>query len=215
MRNTLTLAVLSAAALGTAAALADETTLTRGNIRVTAEFDVDMEVEDVVIETRTLDGWRVDAFETEDAQEAIAMGDTAPLAGRVAAIAAACGPQCTILDESEAATLWNSLQSLSLPGSSPDGPLLKVPITLSRLPEIERALAPITSARHYSVAGNLALIAPSDEAATAQTLDALGLPALRLRGQGAARIGARPSADMEDRTARAMDPDHRFVPLPE
>jgi hypothetical protein len=80
MRNTLTLAVLSAAALGTAAALADETTLTRGNIRVTAEFDVDMEVEDVVIETRTLDGWRVDAFETEDAQEAITMGDTAPLA---------------------------------------------------------------------------------------------------------------------------------------
>lgn len=80
MRNTFTLAVLSAAVLGTAAALADETTLTRGNIRVTAEFDVDMEVEDVVIETRTLDGWRVDAFETEDAQEAIAVGETSSLA---------------------------------------------------------------------------------------------------------------------------------------
>lgn len=163
--------------------------------------------------------WEVEALEIttnpETAVLARFMGDSAPLAGRIAAIAAACGPRCSILDESEAAALWNCLQSLSLPGSSPDGPLLKVPITLSRLPEIERALAPITSARHYSIAGNLALIAPSDDAATAQTLDSLGLPALRLRGQGAARIGPRPSADMEDRTARAMDPDHRFVPLSE
>jgi glycolate oxidase FAD binding subunit len=160
--------------------------------------------------------WEVEALEILTSPEiaviARFMGDRTPLGTRIAAIAANCGPRCSILGEEEADFIWTSLQSLSLPGSLPESPLLKIPTTLSRLPELDRILAPITSARHYSVAGNLALIAPANEAATMQALSDLGLPGLRLRGRGSARVGPCPSSSLEARIAHAMDPEGRFIP---
>jgi hypothetical protein len=77
MRNLISCACL---ALLASVAAAEETTLTRGNIRVTAEFDAGLEIEEVIIETRTQEGWQIDEFETDDAAEQIAQGDVASLA---------------------------------------------------------------------------------------------------------------------------------------
>jgi hypothetical protein len=77
MRNLISCACL---ALLASVAAAEETTLTRGNIRVTAEFDAGLEIEEVIIETRTQQGWQIDEFETEDAAEQITEVDVAALA---------------------------------------------------------------------------------------------------------------------------------------
>ncbi|NBX25919.1 MAG: hypothetical protein EBQ99_07705 [Planctomycetes bacterium] len=77
MRNLISCGCL---ALLASVAVADETTLTRGNVRVTAEFGADLEIEDVVIETRTQGGWQIDEFETDDAVDQITEGDATALA---------------------------------------------------------------------------------------------------------------------------------------
>jgi hypothetical protein len=76
MRHLTITSILAAAALGTGAAIADETTLTSGNVRVTAVLEADLDVEDVVIEVRTSNGWTIDEVQTEDAADQLAEGES-------------------------------------------------------------------------------------------------------------------------------------------
>lgn len=81
MRHLTITSILAAAAFGTGAAIADETTLTRGDVRVTAVFEADLEIEDVVIEVKTANGWIIDEMQTEDAaDQLVESGSSSPLA---------------------------------------------------------------------------------------------------------------------------------------
>ena len=80
MRNLTTLTMLAASALAGTMAVADEATFTQRNVRITAELDADFEIEEVVVETRTTDGWQVDFVESAEANEVLAEADTLALA---------------------------------------------------------------------------------------------------------------------------------------
>ena len=141
------------------------------------------------------------------------MGDAPALASRINCIAASFGPAAELLSDHEAASFWDPLNDLILPGTHPLSPLAKVPTTLHRIPALDAALASIGAARHYSMAGNLALISSPDAPALDAILSNLGLSGLRLRGPGPVRPGTPNASLMEARVSSALDPLRKFLPL--
>jgi glycolate oxidase FAD binding subunit len=139
------------------------------------------------------------------------MGDEPALTARGEAVLAATGRGGRILTETEAAQQWSGWASLRF--GEPGAPLARVPVTPSKILSLEKALAGTGAVRHYGLAGNAAWIAGLDAA----ELDALflreGLSGVMIRGEGPARIGARPSPVMEARVKSALDAGGKFPPL--
>jgi glycolate oxidase FAD binding subunit len=141
------------------------------------------------------------------------MGDAPALASRINRIAASFGPAAQLLSDHEAASFWNPLNDLILPETNALSPLVKVPTTLHRLPALDAALVSIGAIRHYSMAGNLALISSPDAPALDAILSNLALSGLRLRGPGPVRPGIPNASLMESRVSSALDPLRKFLPL--
>lgn len=160
--------------------------------------------------------WEVEALELEVRSGSPRilvrfMGDEPALTARVQGVLAATGRGGSILPEAEAAVLWSSLANLTF--GLPEAPLVKVPLTASRIAALEEALAGTGAVRHYSMAGNLAWIAGVDAAVLHPLLERARLSGVTIRGAGPLRPGLRPAALMEDKVKSAMDPNGRFPQL--
>ena len=110
---------------------------------------------------------------------------------------------------------WQGLRYFA--SAPPESWIVKVPLTLRRLPDLERVLGAGVP-RRYTVAGNVAWLAwPVDRPRT--ELDLAGLNGLFVRGPaldgaspwiGPEKVGA---AIFARRVKDALDPDGRFPPL--
>ncbi len=99
--------------------------------------------------------------------------------------------------------------------------LLRVPMTPSQLMDLDRETEPLTAARRYSVAGNLAWFTIAEWTQVSPLSDCLaqfGLGGTILLGppipdapSNRVHIGKRPSPSMLKRVKSALDPDGRFV----
>ena len=79
------------------------------------------------------------------------------------------------------------------------------------------AFGRIDAQRRYSIAGNVAYatVDPKQLPGIVSELEKLALTAVVLRGDApSARLGARPSAEAENRAKGALDPSNKFLPLP-
>lgn len=160
--------------------------------------------------------WEVEALEltvTGAAPQLLVrfMGDEPALTSRAEAVLAATGRGGRILPPAAAAEMWDSLASLRI--GTPGAPLVKVPLTPSRIASLEAALAGTEAARHYGMAGNIAWVAGLESAALDAILRREEFSGLVLRGDGPPRIGWLPSAVMEAKVKAAMDPEGKFPSL--
>ena len=95
--------------------------------------------------------------------------------------------------------------------------LVKIPVALRTLSDLDFAFGRIDARRRYSQAGNVAHaeLDPGQMASIEPELESLGLCGLVLRGGARrARIGRLPSPEAEARVKRALDPSNKFLPLP-
>jgi glycolate oxidase FAD binding subunit len=117
----------------------------------------------------------------------------------------------TLVQEMEEETLWHGFLEMEWVPS--DWSLVKIPLTLSRIPALELALSGLDGLRHYSGGGQLLWLACP---APVQTLNEL-LLANQLSGlvifgpPGLSRLGVRAGASFERRVKMALDPLSRFV----
>lgn len=160
--------------------------------------------------------WEVEALELSAAAAAPRllvrfMGDEPALTARVQAILTAMQRTGRILSPEEAAAAWQRLDDLEI--ADPGAPLVRVPLTPLRIPAMEKALAGTAAVRHYSMAGNLALISGLEPAALDDILKKESLQGLTLRGGGPLRPGVNHAALMESKVKTAMDPEGRFPSL--
>ncbi|HSQ27409.1 MAG TPA: FAD-binding protein [Anaerolineales bacterium] len=106
---------------------------------------------------------------------------------------------------------WESIQEMSW---VPAGwSLVKVPMTPSRIPAFEAALASRQAICRYSVGGQLAWVAiPEDPGALDSLLKSQGLAGLVLFGpSGILRLGEDRAEPFLQRVKQALDPAHRFL----
>jgi glycolate oxidase FAD binding subunit len=119
------------------------------------------------------------------------------------------------LTPAEAQTVWSELREFSW--AHRNGPLLKVALTPTSLPQLEQALNGILDARiHVSAGGNVAFVSLASAAAAAtadQRLRELALPAVTLRGDAPLWCGARQRAEIAGAVKEALDAEHRFPGL--
>ncbi|HWB06290.1 MAG TPA: FAD-binding protein [Verrucomicrobiales bacterium] len=160
--------------------------------------------------------WEVDALELTVSGAAPQLfvrfaGDEPALTARGEAVLAATGRPGRILSSGESQPFWDGLASLNI--APPNAPLARVPLTPSRIPALEAALAGTNTVRHYTIAGNAALISGMESDALSTILQRQGLSGFMIRGTGLHRIGIRPSAAMEAKVKAAMDPNGKFPNL--
>ena len=103
-------------------------------------------------------------------------------------------------------------------GWTPDSShLIKIPLTIKRIPELERFLSKSQCARRYSAGGNIAWIGwngtrPIDE--LHHHLQAMKLAGLVLRGQARSpTIGHYRGGEFLRRIQKAIDPEGKFLPF--
>jgi glycolate oxidase FAD binding subunit len=133
------------------------------------------------------------------------------LAERIARLSRLLGRGSDIRDEADAA-LWEDVTEF---GWAPKlWNLVKVPLTLRRIPALEAAIRAHDPAalRRYSGGGQVAWISTTAEpAALDAMLRDLELSGLVIMGPTSpVRLGARPGAPFERRVKQALDPDGRF-----
>lgn len=160
--------------------------------------------------------WEVEALElgvSSAAPRLLArfMGNEPALTSRAEAILKVVDRKGCILPVEEATLIWERLEALEL--GAPDAPLVRVPLTPSRIPALEQALAGTGTARHYSIAGNLAWISGAQPATLHEVLRRGQLSGVTLRGDGPLRPGAPASAVMEQKVKSALDAEGKFPPL--
>lgn len=111
--------------------------------------------------------------------------------------------------------VWGTVKGLDW---VPDGwSLIKIPLTLKRIPALEARLQEIENRRRYSAGGNVAWLAcpatidldPIDPILTGLNLSGLVL----LGPPGKTRLGIDPGAPFARRIKQALDPDARFLDL--
>lgn len=146
-------------------------------------------------------------------------GEDATLDVHAARVGAATGRRFELVAGGEEEAYWQGLRDFAW--APPESRIVKVPLTLRRLPELERGLDALGVARRYAVAGNVAWLAwPVDR--PRGELETAGLGGLRgLIVRGPAPEGATPwlgpadagAAFFARRIKGALDPDGRFPAL--
>lgn len=128
------------------------------------------------------------------------------LPARMDRVRALCGSGEIISGDNEAA-LWDAARELIWAG---DLPVVRVPITPSRMAELDAGLAKLQ--RRYSAGGNTAWIVANDTPAIDATLRNLklqGLTMLNARA-GDPRLGIWQTNPFAERVKRALDPLNKF-----
>lgn len=116
-----------------------------------------------------------------------------------------------ILEGSQEAHLWETIKEFSW---VPDGSvLLKVPMTLKNIPELESCLIDHKQNHYYSVGGNVAWFSWSKSLDELEgILNSLELSGLCVLGEVTTpRLGIRPSDSFLSRVKHALDPLDRWV----
>ena len=108
-------------------------------------------------------------------------------------------------------TIWESIRELTILPS--DQSIVKVPLTPKAIPALEQSLSNTTS--HYSVGGNLALLATSDPAGLSETLASQDLQGMTIRGSSPLWIGKQQSFAIHDAVKASLDHQDKFPPLQE
>lgn len=114
-----------------------------------------------------------------------------------------------VLTDAEESAVWSEAREFSW---VPEGwSLWKVPLSPTRIPNLEASLPGVGYRRRYSVGGNICWVADDDDAELERVLSSLSLNAVRLFGEPGSRIAApgRPCA-FSARIKRALDPHGRF-----
>ncbi len=134
-------------------------------------------------------------------------GLAAGLSQRMDRVRALCGGG-EIITGDEENHLWHAVREFEW--RAPDECVVKVPITPSRIPDLDVHLQ--ATSRRYSVGGNVAWIATREAGGLGAVLESLDLPGLvLLNADGEPRIGRRTSNPFAERVARALDPHGKFV----
>lgn len=120
------------------------------------------------------------------------------------------------LDGPAESDLWQQVKNISW--TPADSALVKVPLTLKRIPTLEAHLNKIETRRRYSAAGNLVWLAWPATGKWADKLDnlliELDLSGLVLFGPaGVTRLGVNPGAPLARRVKQALDPGGRFLEI--
>jgi glycolate oxidase FAD binding subunit len=119
------------------------------------------------------------------------------------------------LSDTEAETIWSGLREFRW--ACADGLLAKVALTPAAWPALERRLSVLDGARaHLSAGGSQAFISLPSAAASGpldESLRALGLPAVTLRGDAPLWLGACPRSKIALAVKEALDPERRFPSL--
>lgn len=133
------------------------------------------------------------------------------LPARVRALQAALGTASQVLDAEDDERLWRRARELAWVAA--DQALVRVPMTTTRVEEVDALLAGKDAARRYGLAGNVAWIAwPGDIEELSRGLAAAGLAGQVLRGACERPfIGHVPPNEFDRRVRRVMDPDARFA----
>lgn len=122
--------------------------------------------------------------------------------------------QGEILPSAEGAALWTDLRDFGW--ATPSAALAKVPCSVASLPALQQAVATVEGRCHVSSGGDVAFVAlphPGLAETFSLRLDAVGLTALLLRGDGPLFLGRRPAAQIDVAVKAALDPVNRFPSL--
>lgn len=120
-----------------------------------------------------------------------------------------------VLDGPAESEVWQQVKNLSW---TPEGwALVKVPLTLKRIPTLEARLNKVETRRRYSAAGNVVWLAwpaaqPEWRSKLNDLLTSLEMSGLVLLGPaGSAQFGVNPGASFTRRVKQALDPQGRFL----
>ena len=105
--------------------------------------------------------------------------------------------------------IWDSIRELTL--FPEEQSLVKVPVTPKVIPALEQSLSGTTS--HYSVGGNLALLATTDLESLSKSLASLDLEGMTIRGTSPLWIGKRKSFAIHQAVKNSLDPQNKFPPI--
>ncbi len=107
-------------------------------------------------------------------------------------------------------TLWRAEREFNW--TPPEYSLVKIPLTLRKVSELDEQLAAHQTYRRYSAGASQAWVAwPGEIAGLDALLGALQLTGLVIRGDaGYPLIGVRTENEFARRVKRALDPDHKF-----
>lgn len=119
-----------------------------------------------------------------------------------------------VLPAAEGAALWAQLRDFGWAASA--AALAKVPCSLDSLPALHQAVAAVGGRWHLSSGGDVAFVAlpqPEPVVTFSSRLEAAGLTALLLRGDGPLFLGRRTAAPIDRAVKAALDPVNRFPTL--
>lgn len=120
-----------------------------------------------------------------------------------------------VLDGPAESEMWQQVKNLSW--TPEDWALVKVPLTLKRIPTLEARLNKVETRRRYSAAGNVVWLAwpaakPEWRTKLNDLLTNLDISGLALLGPaGSAQLGVNPGASLTRRLKQALDPVGRFL----
>lgn len=159
---------------------------------------------------------RFDAIDFEPPDKVLLRygGERSALQQQTDRITSIVGAGGKILLEEHDAALWQSVSEMEWTKAA--GNLIKVPITLQRLPECEVRLSSLSVMRRYCAAGNVVLIAVASEQMPAvdSVLKELDVTGQRVIGGSELMwFGRRPQREFTCRVKQALDPLQRFGSL--
>ena len=129
---------------------------------------------------------------------------------RVDALRRAIAVPSDVLSGSDDRQVWDDAREFAW--RLPETMLARVPITPSRIPDVDAALAAAGAVRRYSAGGNVALVAwPAQVEALNTHFEDLGLTGQMLIGPpGSAFVGRPRTSEIGRRVKAVLDPDGRF-----
>ena len=132
------------------------------------------------------------------------------LSTRLDAVQRAIGLLSERLTSDADAEVWRGAREFGW--ATPGAALVRVPLTLAHIGNVDALLNRTTARRRYTVGGNLALLSWTEPLAElSRILDTFGLRGQVLVGPpGCSFIGTAPESDFERRVRAVMDPDNRF-----
>jgi glycolate oxidase FAD binding subunit len=116
------------------------------------------------------------------------------------------------LADDEATRMWADLREFRW--ADANDVLVKVPLTPDRAATLHRSVGSMSDMRlHVSAGGNVGFVSGSDVAALDDTLRALHLQGMALRGASPLWLGKRTGSQIAHAVKEALDPQHRFPSL--